>query len=319
MSMQSLEKSTQTPIPGGSDQRTTRARLMRRLHANNRIAQGVLWAITGIVVLIFISIIVYLLLAGFTYLFNPEFYTTADPTQHPISIAPELFNTFYILILTEVILFPISLAAGIYLIEYAPQGRLVSAIHFAAETLAGVPSIVIGLFGVIAFAVTFHLGTSRLTGALALLCLNLPLALRLFEDALASVPRELREGSLALGATKWHTIRSVVLPSALPGLVTGLILSAGKIIGEAAALIFTMGTFNPANVYTLNPLIASDTLTVHLWYVKTQGAGAIQGLSTAGATAVSAGSATLLILILLLINLSARGLGRYLQRRITAA
>jgi phosphate transport system permease protein len=149
--------------------------------------------------------------------------------------------------------------------------------------------------------------------------LNLPLALRLFEDALASVPRELREGGLALGATKWHTIRTVVLPSALPGLVTGLILSAGKVIGEAAALIFTMGAFNPSNVFTLNPLIASDTLTIHLWFVKTQGAGSIQGLSTAGASAVSAGSATLLILILLLINLSARGLGRFIQRRVTAA
>jgi phosphate transport system permease protein len=317
MSMPGLKQTAEVATQEGAAQRAAMARLMRRLHTTNRIALGVLWAITGIVVLIFISVIVYLILTGITYLFNPEFYSLDQ--NNPISIAPELFNTFYILILTEIILFPISLAAAIYLIEYAPQGRLVTAIHFAAETLAGVPSIVIGLFGVIAFAVTLHLGTSRLTGALALICLNLPLALRLFEEALSSVPRDLREGGLALGATKWHTIRTVVLPSALPGLVTGLILSAGKIIGEAAALIFTMGTFNPANVFTLNPFIASDTLTVHLWYVKTQGAGAIPGLSTAGATSVSAGSATLLILILLIINLSARGFGRYLQRRITAS
>jgi phosphate transport system permease protein len=316
--MQGLEQPTVVTSQEAADKRVAMGRLMGRLHTTNRIAQGVLWVITGIVVLMFISIIVYLFLTGITYLFNPDFYST-DPDKTATSIAPELFNTFYILILTEVILFPVSLAAAIYLIEYAPQGKLVTVIHFAAETLAGVPSIVIGLFGVIAFAVTFHLGTSRLTGALALLCLNLPLALRLFEDALDSVPRDLREGGLALGATKWHTIRTVVLPSALPGLVTGLILSAGKIIGEAAALIFTMGAFNPSNVYTLNPLIASDTLTVHLWYVKTQGAGAIEGLSFAGATAVSAGSATLLILILLFINLGARGLGRYLQHRITAA
>lgn len=318
MSMQGLKQTTEVAAQESAEKRAAMGRLMGRLHTTNRIAQGVLWAITGIVVLIFVSIIVYLFLTGVTYLFNPDFYST-DPNKVATSIVPELFNTFYILILTELILFPISLAAAIYLIEYAPQGRLVTAVHFAAETLAGVPSIIIGLFGVIAFAVTFHLGTSRLTGALALLCLNFPLALRLLEDALSSVPRDLREGGLALGATKWHTIRTVVLPSALPGLVTGLILSAGKIIGEAAALIFTMGTFNPANVFTLNPLIASDTLTVHLWYVKTQGAGAIEGLSTAGATAVSAGSATLLILILLLINLSSRGLGRYLQHRITAS
>ena len=146
----------------------------------------------------------------------------------------------------------------------------------------------------------------------------MPLALRLFEDALASVPRELREGGLALGATKWQTIRSVILPSALPGLITGLILSAGKIIGEAAALIFTMGAFNPPNVFTLNPLIGSDTLTIHLWFIKTAGAGT-GTLTAAQASDVAAGSATLLILILLAINLSARGIGRVISRRVTAA
>ena len=316
MSIQGVQH-TSVPRRGDDNQHIASARLMRRLHTTNRIALSILWAVAAIVTLIFVSIIVLLLVQGFVDIFNPQFYSLDN--TNPISIMPELFNTFYILILSELFLFPISLAAAIYLMEYAPQGRLVTVIHFAAETLAGVPSIVLGLFGVIAFGIYAHMGTSRLTGALTLLCLNLPLALRLFEDALASVPRELREGGLALGATKWHTIRTVVLPSALPGLITGLILSAGKIIGEAAALIFTMGAFNPANVYTLNPFIASDTLTIHLWFVKTQGAGAIQGLSSAGATAVSAGSATLLILILLVINLSARGIGRYIQRRITAA
>jgi phosphate transport system permease protein len=306
----------QDPAQSDANRRAAMARLMARLHTGNRIALGFIGAIAALVILIFISIIVYLLLQGFGYLFNPNFYSLGD---NPISIAPELFNTFYILILAEIFLFPISLSAAIYLVEYAPQGRLVTAIHFAAETLAGVPSIVLGLFGVIAFGIYAHLGTSRLSGALTLLCLNLPLALRLFEDALSSVSQELREGGLALGATKWHTIRTVVLPSALPGLITGLILSAGKIIGEAAALLFTMGTFNPANVFSLNPLIASDTLTTHLYSVKTSGAGAIQGLTADGATAVAAGSATLLVLILLIINLSARGLGRLIQRRITAA
>src|SRR5579859_945419 len=305
--------SVQLQAPEQSENRdAVMARLLTRLHTRNRIGLGIIGTIAAIVTLLFISIIVYLLLQGFTYLFNPGFYSTDG---NPISIAPELFNTFYILILTEIFLFPIALSAAIYLIEYAPQGRLVTVIHFAAETLAGVPSIVLGLFGVIAFGIYAHLATSRLSGALTLLCLNLPLALRLFEDALASVPQELREGGLALGSTKWHTIRTVVLPSALPGLITGLILSAGKIIGEAAALLFTMGAFNPINVINFNPLIASDTLTVHLWYVKTQGAGSIQGLTPQVATAVSAGSAALLIVILLVINLGARGLGRYLQHR----
>lgn len=296
---------------------TAMTRTVRRLNVSNRIWTGVLWTVASLVMLIFIAIIVLLIAQGFSYLLNPSFYSF--DTNNPTVVGPEIFNTFYILILCEIILIPIALSAAIYLVEYARQGRLVTVIHFATETLAGVPSIVLGLFGVITFDVFFHLGISRLTGALTLVCLNLPLALRLFEDALTTVPRDLREGGLALGATKWRTIRTVVIPSALPGLVTGFILTAGKIIGEAAALIFTMGVINPSSVISLNPFIASDTLTIHIWYVKTQGAGQIQGLNAQGATAVSAGSAALLIIILLIINLGARGIGRFIQRRVTAA
>ena len=180
------------------------------------------------------------------------------------------------------------------------------------------PTIVLGLFGVLIFSASLHLGTSRAAGALTLICLSLPLALRLFEDALASVPRELREGGLALGATKWHVIHTVVVPSALPGIVTTIILTCGKVIGEAAALLFTMGLTNPPNVFTLNPLIASATLTTNLYYVAGPGAGST-GLTTAQETTITAGSATLLIVLLLIINLAARGLGRAIQRRVTAA
>jgi phosphate transport system permease protein len=289
-------------------------RVIRRLKIGNGIALSIIGAITVFVALLFITIIIYLVIQGITYLFVPAFYSSTDVA----GIGPELFNSFYILVLAELFLFPVSLAAAIYLVEYVPRGRFVTIIHFAAETLAGVPSIVLGLFGFVVFGAYAHFGISRLSGALTLLCLNLPLALRLFEDALTAVPRDLREGGLALGATKWHTIRTVVLPSALPGLVTGLILTAGKIIGEAAALVFTMGTINPSNVFTLNPLIPGDTLTIHLWYIKTQGLGS-SGLTFAQTNAVSAGSAALLIVILLVINLGARGLGRLIQRRVTAA
>ncbi len=309
-------QSVQQPASAAEERVTSMRRMVRRLRVTNGIWTGVLWTIATLVTLVFVAIIVLLIAQGFTYLFNPSFYSfnTDDPT----AIGAELFNTFYILILSEIILIPLALSAAIYLVEYARKGMFVTVIHFAAETLAGVPSIVLGLFGVITFDVYAHLGISRLTGALTLVCLNLPLALRLFEDALTTVPRDLREGGLALGSTKWRTIRTIVLPAALPGLVTGFILSAGKIVGETAALIFTMGVNNPANVFSLNPLIASDTLTIHLWYVKTQGAGQIQGLTSTGATTVSAGSAALLILILLLLNLSARGVGRFIQRRVTA-
>ncbi|GHO93505.1 phosphate transport system permease protein PstA [Reticulibacter mediterranei] len=289
-------------------------RIVQRLHRGNRIALGILWVVALFVALVFAAIIVLLLVQGFTALIDPSFYAASD-----LGIGRQLFNTFYVLILTEIILFPLALAAAIYMVEYAPQGPFVTTIRFAAETLAGVPSIVLGLFGVVLFGSIFGFHISRLTGALALLCLNMPLSLRLFEDALLAVPRELREGSLALGSTKWRMIRTVVLPSALPGLITGLILSAGKIVGETAALVFTMGVSNPANVFTLDPLLSSDTLTIHLWYVKTQGAGSIPGLTTSLATEVSAGSAALLIIILFVINILARGLGRAIQRRIMAA
>lgn len=149
-------------------------------------------------------------------------------------------------------------------------------------------------------------------------CCVSTLALRLFEEALSTVPSDLREGGLALGSTKWHMIRTVVLPSALPGLVTGLILTAGKVIGEAAALIFTMGIFNPGNVFTLNPLIASDTLTTRLYYIKGPGAGTL-GLTSSHESALAAGIAAVLIVLLLVINIAARGVGRAIQRRVTAA
>ncbi len=310
----STQSASQLLIPSPMDEKpASQTRLIRRLHRGNAIASSVLWLITILVAVVFIAIILNLIWTGLPTLFNANFYGTG-----PSGIAPELFNTFYILILTEIFLFPISLGAAIYLAEYARQGRLTTIIHFAAETLAGVPSLVLGMFGFLVFSSYAHMSISRIAGALTLLCLNFPLALRLFEDALNMVPRDLREGGLALGATKWRTIRTIVLPSALPGLITGLILTAGKIIGEAAALLFTMGLFNPANVFTLDPTLASDTLTTRLYYIKGVGAGAT-GLTSVQETALAAGISAILIVLLLLINLAARLVGRQIQRKLTAA
>lgn len=288
-------------------------RLVRRLNRNNAIASSLLWLVTIIVALIFIAIIVNIVWTGAPAFLVSSFYGTDTR-----GIGSELFNTFYILILTEIFLVPISLAAAIYLVEYTSQGPLVTAIHFAAETLAGVPSLVLGMFGFLVFAISLHMSISRLAGALTLLCLNFPLALRLFEGALVTVSREQREGALALGATKWRSIRTVVLPSALPGIITGLILTAGRIIGEAAALLFTMGTNNPGNVFTLSPMIASDTLTTRLYYLKQQGIGT-SGLGAKGEATLDAGIAATLILLLLIINVVARIVGRQIQRKLTAA
>ncbi len=299
--------------PSREERLQAQKRLIGRLRVSNTIALILLGAVTLLIALLFIMIIIQLLVQGAPSFLQASFYGTGED-----GILKEVYNSVYILVLTEIFLFPLSLAAAIYLIEYAGQGRLVSIIHFAAETLAGVPSIVLGMFGFLLFGSLFGFGVSRLTGALTLLCLNFPIALRLFEDALSAVPRDLREGGLSLGATKWRMIRTVVLPSALPGLVTGLIISAGKIVGESAALVFTMGLFNPGNVFTLNPFIASDTLTTRLYYLKGPGGGTT-GMSGAQETAVSAGIAAALIIFLLLINIASRSVSRYIQKRITAA
>ena len=311
MSMQSLVPEA---FPSVERARLTQQEsLVRRLNRNNAVASGLLWVITMIVAVLFVAIIINVVWTGAATLINPSFYGAG-----PGGIASELFNTFYILILTQIFLVPISLSAAIYLAEYLRGGFLLTVVHFAAETLAGVPSLVLGMFGYLIFAVDIHLGISRLSGALTLLCLNFPLALRLFEDALNTVPRDLREGSLALGATKWRTIRTVVLPSALPGIITGLILTSGKVIGEAAALLCTMGTFNPANVFTPDPGIASDTLTTRLYYLKGNGIGST-GLGIDKETAIAAGISAVLILLLLVINLGSRAVGRAIQRKLTAA
>lgn len=299
--------------PSGGARSAQQSRLLRRLHRRNALAASLLWLVTMLIATAFVVIILNLIWTGLPTLIDVNFYGAG-----PAGIAPELFNTLYILLLTEVFLFPLSLGAAIYLVEYARQPRLITIIHFAAETLAGVPSLVLGMFGFLVFSSYAHLSISRISGALTLLCLNLPLALRLFEDALGTVPRELREGGLALGATRWQTIRTVVLPSALPGLITGLILTAGKIIGEAAALLFTMGLFNPADVFTPDPTLASDTLTTRLYYIKGVGAGST-GLTSAQETALAAGISAILIVLLLLINLAARSTGRLIQRKLTAA
>jgi len=308
----SMQPVMQAQVPA-EERKARLARVAQRLSITNNIALGVLWVIAAFVALLFVVIIVYLILRGLPALTSPGILGASTT-----GLGPQIFNTFYILILTEIFLIPLALAAAVYLIEYAPQGPFITSVHFAAETLAGIPSIVLGLFGVIAFSVALGVGTSRIAGALTLICLNLPLALRLFEDALYAVPRDLREAGLSLGGTKWHVIHTAVIPSALPGIVTGIILTAGKVIGEAAALLFTMGLTNPANVFTLNPFIASATLTTHLYNITGPGAGQ-SGLTPHQETAISAASSALLVLILLAINLSARGIGRAIQRRTMAA
>ena len=289
-----------------------RASLRAQARFWDRVVTGALWGVAIGVVLLLAFIIIYLLAKGLNVL-SWQFITQAS-VQSTYD-GPEVFNTFYIIILALLICIPFALCAAIYLVEYARQSRYTTLVRFATETLAGVPSIILGLFGFLIFVTNFgqgtRLGYSRLAGALTLVILNLPVLLSVFEDALRRVPVELREASEALGATKLQTVSRVLIPTAFPSLITGVILTAGKMIGETAALIYTAGGSSSINGwFSLNPLTAGDTLTIKLYQLQSEGI-------TPNAAHVAAGTATLLIVLLLAFNLGLRWAANAVNRRIT--
>jgi phosphate transport system permease protein len=302
-------------VAGRADVTTpSRANQRMRLRARfwDRVVTGTLWGVAIAVVAVLAFIILYLLAKGLGVL-SWQFITQAN-VQSSFD-GPEVFNTFYIIVLALLICTPFSMCAAIYLVEYARQGRFTRMVRFATETLAGVPSIILGLFGFLIFVTNFGLGTrlgySRLAGALTLVILNLPVLLSVFEDALRKVPTELREASSALGASKLQTVTRVLVPTAFPSLITGVILTAGKMIGETAALIYTAGGSSSINGwFSLNPLTAGDTLTIKLYQLQAEGI-------TPNAAQVAAGTATLLIILLLAFNLGLRWAAGYINKRIT--
>ena len=188
------------------------------------------------------SIIVYVFAKG-TSSVSWEFLTTVTSVlRGTVGIAGNIVNTLIIIMLTMLIATPIGVGAAVYLNEYGKQGKFLSVIEFATETLAGIPSIIFGLFGMMFFGQTLKLGYSLMTGALTLFFMVLPLITRNTQEALRTVPDSYRYGSVGLGAGKWHTIRTILIPSAMPGIITGVILAIGRIVGESAALLFTAGS-----------------------------------------------------------------------------
>lgn len=287
-----------------------RAAIRSRARFWDRVVTGILWAVAIGVVVLLLYIILAELLPGLNVI-SWKFLTTGYPT----GVAPEIFTTFYIIILALIISVPVAVCASIYLVEYAKQGPFVTTVRFATETLAGVPSLLVGLFGYLAFVTIngegHRFGLSRLAGALTIAILNLPLLLRVTQDALTSVPNELREASAALGATKFKTVFRVLLPAAVPGITTGIVLAIGRMLGETAALIYTSSESGPAyGWFTLNPLIPGDTLTVHLFGLQSEGLGLTVPQQIAG-------TATLLIVLILIFNLGFRYLAGILNRRLT--
>jgi phosphate transport system permease protein len=286
----------------------------RQIRTTTRVMdQAMTIIIRGIALLlvtILALIVVKLIAAGLPEL-NFHFITSPPKALDPGGgVGPQLFNSIYVLLLSVLITAPIGMAAGIYLAELAPANRITTALSVATETLATLPSIVVGLFGLLVFVELTHWSFTRLGGALALTVINLPYAVRVTEDALRALPDSLREGSLGLGATKWQTIRRVLLPAALPSLITGLVLISGRAFGEAAALLYTSGQAALRSSLTLNPFAPGETLAVHLFSYR-------QDSSVPDVNQIADGSAALLLIMVLVFNVGARFLGRIAVRRVS--
>ena len=228
----------------------------------------------GIICLILLGLIGYILYRGLPHISLNFLTSKPSLIRETVGILPNILNTVYIILITLVIVLPIGVGAAIYLNEYAENKKVVRIIELATETLSGIPSIIYGLVGMLIFVQLFSLGTSLLAGSLTLVIMTLPTVIRTTQESLKTVPNGYREGSLALGAGKWYMIRTVVLPSAIDGIVTGCILSIGRIVGESAALLFTAGMANEVLgiVDAVKPGNAGSSLTVALYmYAKERG------------------------------------------------
>lgn len=261
----------------------------------NRIAVAGLWC-AGFFILALLAVFLgYILYKGLPVL-NLHFILgrSSDITAGG-GVGAQLFNSFYMLLLSMAVSIPLAVGAGIYLAEYARNNQLTRCIRLSVESLATVPSIVLGLFGMIVFVNEMHLGFSILGGALTLVLLNLPMLVRVTEESIRTVPKSYEEASLSLGATKLQTIFRVVLPSAMPGIITGITLTAGRALGETAILIFTAGTTVSRFMYDTDVMAGGETLAVHLWYLMS--AGLVPDRDT-----IADGIGALLILTILVFN-----------------
>lgn len=275
----------------------------KKARISDTLMYGLIYLCAGMSVLLIAGIIVYVFVKGFSQV-NWEFLTTTTSIlKGTVGIAGNILNTVYIIILTMLIATPIGVGAAIYLNEYAKPGRLVRIIELATETLSGIPSIIFGMFGMMFFGTTLGLKYSILTGTLTLTLMVLPLITRNTKEALKTVPDSYRHGAVGLGAGKWYTIRTILLPSAMPGIITGVILAIGRIVGESAALLYTAGSSDllPASAkgYLDKILQPGGTLTIQL-YLSAQD----------GEFGVAFGIALVLLVIVLVINMATKFLAK---------
>ncbi len=268
----------------------------------NRLALTFLWVAALTTVGVLFAVILYVFVNGIGQLSLEFIFTWPQGVNAEGGIWPTIVSTLYVTGLAMLIVTPIAVLAAVYLAEYAVQGRLVNIIRFAADSLASVPSIVMGLFGLALFVETMGIGFSMLSAALALSFLMLPIVMRTTEEAIRSVPKYIRWGAYGLGATKWQTVSRSVIPAAMPRIITGIILATGRAVGETAVVIYTMGQ---AINLPITPLDSGRPMTVHLYLL------AMEGINLPAAY----GTALLLMIMILVFNLGARYILRRSRRR----
>ena len=264
-----------------------------------------MWLAAGITAALTLFLLGYVLIKGLPNISWELLSTKPSYLRGTVGILPDILNTLYIILTTLLFVLPLGVGAAIYLTEYATNKRLVGMIEYAAETLSGIPSIIYGLFGSLFFCQFMDLDKSLLAGALTLVIMNLPTIMRTTQESLKTVPQSYREGAFGLGAGKWRVIRTVVLPNCVEGVITGCILSVGRIVGESAALLFTAGFAHALNGFFEGLFSSGATLTVALYVYATED----------GNFEVAFAIAAILMILTLLINLSATLIGKYFERK----
>ena len=264
-----------------------------------------MWLAASITAALTLFLLGYVLVKGLPNITWELLSTKPSYLRGTVGILPDILNTLYIILTTLLFVLPLGVGAAIYLTEYATNKRLVGMIEYAAETLSGIPSIIYGLFGSLFFCQFMDLDKSLLAGALTLVIMNLPTIMRTTQESLKTVPQSYREGAFGLGAGKWRVIRTVVLPNCVEGVITGCILSVGRIVGESAALLFTAGFAHALNGFFEGLFSSGSTLTVALYVYATE----------EGNFEVAFAIAAILMILTLLINLSATLIGKYFERK----
>ena len=264
-----------------------------------------MWLAAGLTAALTLFLVGYVLVQGVPGITWELLSTEPSYLTERIGILPDILNTIYIVIATLLLVIPLGVGAAVYLTEYATNKRLVAVIEYAAEALAGIPSIIYGLVGMLVFCELFGLKKSLLSGALTLVIMNLPTIMRNTQESLKTVPRSYREGAFGLGAGKWRVVRTVVLPNCLDGVITGCILSIGRILGESAALLFTAGVAHNINGFVDALTAPGSTLTIALYYYAKED----------GEFAVAFSIAAILMVLAFCINLCAAGVTRYFQKK----